>query len=167
MVETIFSNPLFKDIVLPFLLVFTIVFAILEKTKLLGDGKKQIDAIVALVVGLIFVGFSTATSIVSRLVPFLAVALIILFIVMLVFGFVGGKEKDVLGRGVKIALGVVFGIAFVIAILFVTGYLDKLINMVTVNANAGKILVNVVFLVAVGAAIALILASGKKGGSSE
>ena len=55
MPETIFQHFIFQEFILPFLLVFTIVFAVLEKTKLLGDGKKQLDAIVAFVVGLIFV----------------------------------------------------------------------------------------------------------------
>jgi len=86
------------DIILPFLLVFTLVFAILDKSKLLGEGKRQINAIISLVVGLIFIGFSYATNIVQKLVPFLAVSLVIVFIFLLVYGFISGKtEGDVLG----------------------------------------------------------------------
>ena len=70
MVETIFTNPLFVETILPFLLVFTLVFAILEKTKILGDGKRQIDAIVALVIGLIFVAFGYETNIVVRMITY-------------------------------------------------------------------------------------------------
>ena len=52
----IFSNPFFTEMLLPFLLVFVVVFAILQKSKILGDGKAQIDAIVGLVIGLILIG---------------------------------------------------------------------------------------------------------------
>ena len=40
------------DILLPFLLIFTIVFAVLQKTKILGEDKKNFNVIIALVVGL-------------------------------------------------------------------------------------------------------------------
>lgn len=42
------------DFLLPFLLVFTIVFAVMQKTKILGD-KKQFNVVVALVLALLFV----------------------------------------------------------------------------------------------------------------
>ncbi len=43
------------DFLLPFLLVFTISFAVLQKSKILGDGKKQFNVVVSLVLGLLFV----------------------------------------------------------------------------------------------------------------
>ena len=82
MSDTIFSSPIFLDIILPFLLVFTLVFAILDKSKLLGEGKKQINAIISLVVGLILIGFPFARNIVVNLIPFLVVSLVILFVFM-------------------------------------------------------------------------------------
>ncbi len=42
------------DFLLPFILVFTIVFAVMQKTKILGD-HKQFNVIIALVLGLLFV----------------------------------------------------------------------------------------------------------------
>ena len=54
------------EVLLPFLLVFTVVFAILQKTSILGKGKKQIDAIVSLVVGLIVVAFGYATNVIIK-----------------------------------------------------------------------------------------------------
>ena len=52
---TLLSHPIFVETILPFLLVFTLVFAVLQKSKILGDNKKQIDAIVSLVVGLLLI----------------------------------------------------------------------------------------------------------------
>ena len=45
----------FVDVLLPFLLVFTIIFAILEKTKILGEGKKNMNVGIALIFALIVV----------------------------------------------------------------------------------------------------------------
>jgi hypothetical protein len=73
----------FFDVVLPFLLVFTIVFAILEKTRILGTMKvsdgtdvanKNLNSVVAFVIGLL-VNFSPSTVLVILIV--LAVVLII------------------------------------------------------------------------------------------
>ncbi len=43
------------DIILPFLLFFTILFAVLQKTKLLGEKAKKFNIIVALVIALLIV----------------------------------------------------------------------------------------------------------------
>ncbi len=42
------------DVLLPFVLVFTIVFAVMQKTKILGD-KKQFNVVLALILGLLFI----------------------------------------------------------------------------------------------------------------
>jgi len=44
------------DILLPFLLVFAIVFAVLEKIKMFGDDKKNIHVVIALILGVMFIG---------------------------------------------------------------------------------------------------------------
>ncbi len=43
------------DVLLPFLLVFTLIFAVLEKTKILGEGKKNFNIIISLVMALMVV----------------------------------------------------------------------------------------------------------------
>ena len=45
----------FIDVVLPFLLIFTVMFAMLQKTKVMGDGKKNFNAIIAVIIGLLVV----------------------------------------------------------------------------------------------------------------
>jgi len=163
MVETIFSYPIIRDIILPFLLVFTLVFAILEKTKLLGEGKRQIDAIVSFVVGVILIGFSYPTGIIVKLVPFLVVCLVVLFVFMLLYGFISGKkEGDVLNKGLKIALGIILGIAVIIAVIWATGAWDNLYNTLVEGQYAGEFWVSVLFLVIIGGAMAVVLATGRK-----
>ena len=43
------------DVILPFILIFTLVFAILEKTKIIGSGKKNFNIMVSLVIALLVV----------------------------------------------------------------------------------------------------------------
>ncbi len=43
------------DSLLPFILIFTILFAILQKTKIIGEGKRQFNTLVALVLSLMTV----------------------------------------------------------------------------------------------------------------
>ncbi len=43
------------DSLLPFILIFTIIFAVLQKTKIIGEGKRQFNTLVALVLSLMVV----------------------------------------------------------------------------------------------------------------
>ncbi len=166
MVETIFSNPWFTDLILPFLLVFTLFFAILEKSKLLGDEKRQINATVSLVIGLIFIAFPFARGIVIKLIPFLAVCIVILFVFMLIMGFVlAKKEGDVLNKGLKVALGIIFGLAVLVAVLWFTGGWDLIYTFVMERDLGQTILINLFILAIIGGAIAVVMSSGGKSSS--
>jgi hypothetical protein len=55
--------------------------------------RKQIDAIVALVIGLIAIAFGQAVGIILQLMPFLAVSLVVLLVLMLLIGM-ANKEGD-------------------------------------------------------------------------
>ncbi len=82
------------DVVLPFLLVFTIVFAILEKTKVLGmeeiEGKKytkkNLNAIAAFVMAFLVVASSQLVEIITKVS---ANAVVVLFLSVLFLLLVG------------------------------------------------------------------------------
>ncbi len=86
------------DFLLPFLLVFVIVFAVLQKTNILGDGKKNFNVVVALVLGLMFVvphmigyyplGYDPVMVLNETLpsISLVAVAAIMLLLLMGIFG---------------------------------------------------------------------------------
>ncbi|MDP2908831.1 MAG: hypothetical protein Q8N77_03415, partial [Nanoarchaeota archaeon] len=63
----------FYDVVLPFLLVFTLVFAILEKTKIFGveekKPKKNINAMIAFVIALFFVATTELVAGTREMLP--------------------------------------------------------------------------------------------------
>jgi len=45
----------FVDVLLPFLLIFTVIFAVLDKTKIMGEGKRNMNVAIALIFALIVV----------------------------------------------------------------------------------------------------------------
>jgi hypothetical protein len=89
------------DIVLPFLLVFTIIFAILEKTKVLGlekgaggEGtKKNLNSMVAFVIAFLVIASTKLVSVINEVLANVVLLLILaVCFLMLVGVFFGDKE---------------------------------------------------------------------------
>jgi len=159
--EYFFNYPVVKDFLLPFLLVFVLIFAILEKSKILGEGKRQINAIIALVSGLILLAFSSYVQLIKNIVPFFAVALIILFVFLLLYSFVYGDTKgDPLDKNMKMILGILVALAVTIAVLYYTGSWE---NIKEWFYSENTYFINIVFgVIIIGAIIAVVFGSGKK-----
>lgn len=159
---TFLSHPFFTEQVLPFLLVFTLVFAILDKTKILGD-RRQISAIIAFVIGLLLIAFPAPRNIIVGLMPLLAVLAVILLVFLMLYGFVGGGTGE---KWMKITFGILIGLALIIAIFVFTGYWDKIIGAVS-GGGGSEIATNVLFIAIIIAAIAVVLSTGKSGGGGS
>ena len=163
--ETFLSNWVVSDFILPFLLVFAIVFAILEKTKLLGE-KHQINAIVSFVIGLIFVAAVFPKQVVGNLVLFLTVSLIVVFVGLLIWGFLSGGEIKVEG-GVKKLAAFVLIIALIIAVFWAVGLRVEFFNRVTdflfYSSWSSEFWLNAAFVVTIAIAMALIWRSTPAG----
>ena len=98
----------FDVVILPFLLVFTIVFAVLQKAKLFGkdqDGNpvKKYNVVVAFIMGLLFVIPSTTgrypqhadpVQIINQALPGVAIIAIAAVMVLLLLGVFGFKFKE-------------------------------------------------------------------------
>ena len=117
------------DVVLPFLLVFTIVFAIFEKTKVLGTekvegheySKKNLNAIASFVIAFLVVAAKELVAIINETV---AKAVIVLFFSVLFLLLIGSFHKE--GEPMYLKGG--WKIAFeVIVFLAITGiFLDSI-----------------------------------------
>jgi hypothetical protein len=90
----LFTTDLFTKGILPFLLVFVLIFAILQKSKLFGEGKSQIDALISLAIALILIGMPAPRNLIVSLIPWLAVALVVLFIILIIYGLGGEYDPD-------------------------------------------------------------------------
>ncbi len=159
--HTILQSPFFVEGVLPFVLLFTVIFAILQKTEVLGKGKRQIDAITAMVIALIVISFANAVNIINNLLPFLAISVVVILIFMILIGFFfHGDEFKIEGR-VRTWGIILVVIAVTIAVLVTTGSWDYMVNLFF-NSDDGSIFANVVFLVIVGVAVAVVMNSTKQ-----
>ena len=77
---------------LPFLLIFAMIFGILVKTNLFKDNK-SLNAIIALAVSLMALQFDFVSIFFSELFPRVAIGLIILLVVMILLGMFLPNEK--------------------------------------------------------------------------
>ena len=72
-----------------FIFIFTLVFAILEKTKILGSDTTGLNSIIAFVMGLLFVLTPQAVAIVNFLVPWFIVIIFFILFIVVIFMFMG------------------------------------------------------------------------------
>lgn len=156
----IFEHPFFTEMLLPFLLVFVLMFAILQKTKVLGDGKTQIDAIVAFVLGILLIVAPTPRGIIVNIMPWLAVGVAVILIFMLLYGFVAG-DLSKMPKGLKITFGVLAGFFTIAVVLVVTGLGEMIFGWFD-SKSSKTIFANVLMIVAVVAAVVVATMSGKK-----
>lgn len=81
------------NILLPFLLMFAITFAILEKIELFGK-KRQINAIISAILGIILVRNQYVVGIINRFLPNVALFMIVILMFLLLVGVFMGKHED-------------------------------------------------------------------------
>ena len=109
------------DFVFVILLVWTASFAILHKTEILGgDKSKAINAVVAAAVALLFLLSRTAIDVVNFMIPWFAVAIIFLFLMILIFMMFGADASSIkgviTGEGGESLRWVIIGIGLIIII---------------------------------------------------
>ena len=158
----ILDNWIFTEMVLPFLLIFVLVFAILQKSKILGDGKAQIDALISLVIGLILVVFPQPRAIVVGIMPWLAVGLAVLLVFFLLYGFVAGDLSKSMPLGLKIAFGILAGIFVIGVVAYVSGLWTIFSDWFNATGSAGDIITTIIFIVIIAGAFIIAIFSGKK-----
>ena len=111
------------DVLLPFLLIFVIIFAILQKTKILGESKKNLNVVVALVVGLLvviphvtnrFPPDADPVVIINEALPQVSLVLVAIIFLLILIG-VFGQDMVMLGVSMPgwvtvISLGIILWI---------------------------------------------------------
>ena len=91
------------DVILPFLLVFTLVFAILERTKIFGTDKvggneypkKSLNAMAAFVIALLVVASSQIVGVINRSLAKIVLLLVLSISFLMLIGTFFGKDEDV------------------------------------------------------------------------
>lgn len=114
------------DALLPFLLIFTILFAMLQKTKILGAGKKNFNVMVAFIIAAMVViphitnsypGNYDLVEILNQALPDVSIIVVAVVMALLLIGLFGGEAK---WMGGSLSGGVAL-VAFGIIIYFFGG----------------------------------------------
>lgn len=104
------------NVLLPFLLVFAITFAILEKIHLFGTEKRNINGIIAAVFGILVVRNQYVIGIINRFLPNISLFMIIILMFLLLVGTFTGKDNATVERTLGKAAMYISGIFVVWAL---------------------------------------------------
>jgi len=104
-----------------FLFVFVVVYALLAKTKIIGESK-FINLAIGFILASIFIAFSSIELFIRTLVPWFVVLIVVLFFVMLIVGLATKDMKEMysfLGNKFVWAFIVLLVVVFFISSLYV------------------------------------------------
>jgi hypothetical protein len=105
------------NIIFPLLLVFSVMFAILQRTKILGENG-AINAVVALTVSFLFLLSRTLLELINFIAPWFVFVFIFVILLLMIYQTLGATEKDILSalKADKTIQWAVLGIGIVILI---------------------------------------------------
>lgn len=163
---TILSSPFFVEGILPFILVFSLVFAVLQKSEILGKGKNQLDALVSFSIALLTIAFANAVGVIVQLVPVLAVGLVVILVFMVLWGSVmGPTDSKGIHSGVKWAFGILVLLVVAGAVLVYTGAVDTIEDFF--DTADSSLWTNILFILIIAGAIAVVVGFGKGKGEDK
>ena len=162
-----------------FLLVFTICYALLSKTKILGDNTK-LNLLAALCVSVIFLFTPEALDIVKLTTPWFIIFVIFLILIFMTFLFLGAKQETI-QEALKSPV-VAWSIVIIITGIFLWAFVQIFgnpIQAIYANGNgggseAGGLMVEVgkivfhprmlgaIFILAVAAGVVRLIVGGEK-----
>lgn len=161
---SIFASAFFTEMLLPFLLVFVVMFAILQKSKILGEGKAQIDALVSLVLGLILIAFPGPRDIIVGIMPWLAVGVATILVFLILYGLVAGDLSEV-DTWMKVVFGILAGLFTIGVVVYVAGFWTVAKGWFDgTNSNFWS---TIFMLLIIGGAVAVAVTTGKNSGSGS
>ncbi len=145
-----------SDFILPLLLVFIIVYAILQKTKILGESMKRLNVGVALIIALLFViphitGVYPANfdpvEVLKTAIPQVSVVIVAVIMLLILIG-VFGQDKVFLGASLP-GIVAIFSIGMIVIIFGgAAGWWDSSINSwITATFGPNTLSVAVMLLV--------------------
>ncbi len=113
----------FFRVVLPFLLIFALVYGVILKTKLLGEEKvaKGIASIIALSMAFFVIAYTPVVDALATIIPQASFLLVIVLMLLMVVALAFPTAFDAFTGKPSWVLGII-GIIFVVIFLGITGY---------------------------------------------
>lgn len=118
--------------ILAFLLVFTLVYAVLARTKVLGENSSM-NAFLSFLIAMVFIIAPTARGYTLEVTPWIAVFLVSLFFFVLIISFVSGPEGILKSRWIGVCVILLLLAIFLVSGIHVFGSL--LSNYLNINLS--------------------------------
>jgi len=96
----------FYDVALPFILIFTLFFAILQKIKIFGENSKNFNAVIALVMAFLVVRTDTIVTIMNEFLPQVSLIALVFIVILILIGILLGPAPGGWG-GIPLGLGLI------------------------------------------------------------
>lgn len=147
------------DVILPFLLVFTIIFAILEKTKIFGvddvDGKKvtkkNINAMVAFVIGFLVIASTKLVGVINEVMANVVLLIVLgVCFLMLVAVFFKDEEFDSMKNLPVLTQILIYVMAIGLVVIFLNalGWLQSIFDLFeNINADWAASLIFIIIII--------------------
>jgi len=171
---TVLESLGFFSVVLPFLLIYSIVYGTLVRTKIFGEGAAQINAMVAFTIALIFVAAANVVDVMSTFIPWVGLIAIFVVSAMMLSVLILGGDIEAFAKQYKApAIGLII-VAMFYALFSVAGWFeaigdslfsskgDLLMGIVSVEDLLG-----VVVLLGIIGAMMVVTKGGTKGGGGK
>ncbi|MEK6941019.1 MAG: hypothetical protein AABW49_03915 [Nanoarchaeota archaeon] len=163
----------FFDVVLPFLFIFALVFAVLEKTKIFGTVKEgdeqkplqRVNAMIAFVIALFFVAVPSLVQTIKISLPQIALLLIVIVTFLMLIGSLatGANPLDLTADSYKwwkrfLYLIILLSVSAIFLNSF--GWLDPILDYI-VDEWQDTFIVSMVFLIIIVTSILYIVGKGE------
>ena len=135
----------FYTVALPFLLVFTIIFALLEKIKLFGDKSRKFNMLIALVMAFLMIRVQSLVETMNNFLPQVSFLAIIFIVFLLLLGILIGPTENG-WKGIPLFLGIIVTVGVIIyALLTSSGTLGVgLPSWLTLTTQDRNLLIGIV-----------------------
>jgi len=159
--------------VFSFLFVTIIVYAILVKTKVLGESQ-FVNLLVSFIMAIVFLSFSSMELYLLTVLPWFVVLVVLVFLVLMIFGFSAGDLKGIMNNKFAWVIVAILVIIFLIAAIRV---FEPVFDRDTVISSGGEgggfgSMVDVIFnstwsgsilLLVIAIVVAFVVSRGAKG----
>lgn len=159
----------FVDVFLPFLLIFTLIFAVLEKSKILGEGKKNMNVGIALIFALLTViphvtgnfpaGFDPV-EIINAALPSVSLVVVAIIALMILIG-VFAHDRIMLGLTAPGWIGLFSILAIVFIFGSAAGWWSNGFMSTMENTFGANVLAIIIMLLVFGIIIAFVTGGGE------
>ncbi len=153
------------EIALPFLLIFTLIFALLERSKILGAESRRFNIIIAAIFGLFVVRNAYIVGLIHRLLPNISLIIVGIVMFLLLVGIFLGREYS----GVT---GALLGFVVLVSLFLVLWSVGSDALGVNMPSWVGNLfdrvgLDTLLFVIGFIVVLALIIGAGKRGGEKN